>query len=229
MPAPKMRLPRYFSLSTATPRMTAISVVRSSVATSTASSVWAKGRVVLGVEETRIDHVEMDGLAASREARGAEIERAACGEFRDERGAFRPRQQHRVTEMLADARARKHMGEEQALVDLDAVLVALPMSGFGVDLLLVSGPIPERASPRRRRGRRGAGTSSRARSGDRRSARHERRETIRETRARPTTARPRPPVRLRSAAASAAASQGEPPSGARRRRSRERRPRTRQS
>ena len=70
----------------------------------------------------------MDGLAASREARGAEIERAAFGEFGDKRGAFRARQQHGVTEMFADARARKHMGEKQALVDLDAVLVALPMS-----------------------------------------------------------------------------------------------------
>ena len=39
-------------------------------------------RVVLGVEKARIDHVEMDGLAASREARGAEVERAARGEFR---------------------------------------------------------------------------------------------------------------------------------------------------
>ena len=39
-----------------------------------------------------------------------------------------------MTEMLADARAREHMGEEQALVDLGAVLVALPMSGLRVDL-----------------------------------------------------------------------------------------------
>ena len=33
-----------------------------------------KGRVVLGVEEARVDHVEMDGLAASGETRSAEIE-----------------------------------------------------------------------------------------------------------------------------------------------------------
>ena len=94
-----------------------------------------EGRVVLRVEEARIDHVEMDGPAASGETRGAKIERAARCEFGGERGAFRPRQQHRVAKMLADARAREHMGEEEALVDLDAVLVALRMSGFGADFL----------------------------------------------------------------------------------------------
>src|SRR5258708_7286165 len=36
--------------------------------------------------------------------------------------------------MLADARAREHMGEEQALVDLGAALVALAMSGLRVAL-----------------------------------------------------------------------------------------------
>ena len=36
--------------------------------------------------------------------------------------------------MLADQRARKHVGEEQALVDLDAILIALGMCGLGVDL-----------------------------------------------------------------------------------------------
>ena len=41
-----------------------------------------------------------------------------------------------MTEVLADARACKHMGEKQALVDLDAVLVALAVSGFGADFLL---------------------------------------------------------------------------------------------
>src|SRR5277367_6382775 len=77
----------------------------------------------------------MNGLAASREASSAEIERAARGEFGEKRGAFRARQEHGVTEMFADARARKHMREKQALVDLGTVLVALPMGGFGVDLV----------------------------------------------------------------------------------------------
>ena len=77
----------------------------------------------------------MDRFAFSCETRGAEIERAARGELGGERGAFRPRQQHGVTEMFADARARKHMRKEQALVDLDAVLVALRMSRLGLDLL----------------------------------------------------------------------------------------------
>ncbi len=95
----------------------------------------SKGGVVLGIEKTRIDHVEMDSLAASGEARSAEIEGAACGEFGAERGAFWPRQEHRVAEMFADARAREHMRKEQALVDLGAGLVALPMSGLGVDLV----------------------------------------------------------------------------------------------
>ena len=107
----------------------------------------SQGRVVLGVEEARIGHVEMDGLAASREARGPKIERAARGEFGAKRGAFRSRQQHGVTEMLADARARQHVGEKQALVDLDAVLVALAVSGFGADFL------PGRDQSRNKRGR----------------------------------------------------------------------------
>ena len=41
-----------------------------------------KSGVVLGVEKARIDHFEMRRLAAAREARGAEVERAAFGEFR---------------------------------------------------------------------------------------------------------------------------------------------------
>ena len=93
-----------------------------------------EGRVVLGVEEARIDHVEMDRLAASREPGRAEIERAAGGEFGGQACAFLSRQQHRVTKMLADQRARKHVGKEQSLVDLDAVFVALEMRGLGVDL-----------------------------------------------------------------------------------------------
>src|SRR5271166_3701633 len=36
--------------------------------------------------------------------------------------------------MLADPWAREHVGEEQALVDLDPILLALAMSGLGVDL-----------------------------------------------------------------------------------------------
>src|ERR1700722_8860075 len=84
-----------------------------------------EGRVVFGVEKARIDHVEMNGGAASREASGAEIERAASSEFGAKGGAFRPRKQHGVTQMLADARTRKHMRKEQALIDLEAILVAL--------------------------------------------------------------------------------------------------------
>ena len=40
-----------------------------------------------------------------------------------------------MAKMLADVRARKNMGEEEALVDLGAVLVALPMNRLGLDLL----------------------------------------------------------------------------------------------
>ena len=95
----------------------------------------SKGRVVFGVEKAWIDHVEVNGLAASRQARCAKIERAASSEFGAEGGAFRARQQHGVTQMLADARTRKHMRKEQALIDLDAVLVALRMNRLGLDLL----------------------------------------------------------------------------------------------
>ena len=67
---------------------------------------------------------------------GAEIEEAARGELGNKRNAFRSRQQHRVTQMLADAGARKHVGKKEALVDLDAVLLALAVNGFGPNFLL---------------------------------------------------------------------------------------------
>ena len=71
-----------------------------------------EGGVVLGVEEARIDRLEMDRLASSHEAGCAEIERAALSEFGDQGAAFRSRQQHGVTEMLAALRAPEHVRQE---------------------------------------------------------------------------------------------------------------------
>ncbi|HEY6732205.1 MAG TPA: hypothetical protein VI256_00140 [Roseiarcus sp.] len=49
-----------------------------------------------------------------------------------------------MTEMLADVRTREYMREEKALVDLEAVLVALPMSGLRVDLVSCRGKAPDK-------------------------------------------------------------------------------------
>ena len=49
-------------------------------------------------------------------------------------GAFGARQKHRVAEVFAAARVGENMGEENALVDFDSVLVVLPPRGFGGDL-----------------------------------------------------------------------------------------------
>src|SRR3984957_11828297 len=76
----------------------------------------------------------LSGEAPPRGGWGTESERATFGEFGTKRNTLLARQKHRVTEMLADAWAGKHMRKEEALVDLRDVLVALPMSGLRGDL-----------------------------------------------------------------------------------------------
>ena len=92
--------------------MTAISVVRIERRHVDGDFSVGEGRVVLGVEEARIDRLEMDRLPSSHEAGRAEIEQAARSEFGDQGAAFWPRQQHGVTKMLAAARAPKHVRQE---------------------------------------------------------------------------------------------------------------------
>ena len=59
------------------------------------------------------------------EPRGAEVEHAVSREFRGELFTVPTRQQHRMAEVLPGLRVRQHVGDEQPLVDLDAVLIAL--------------------------------------------------------------------------------------------------------
>ena len=76
------------------------------------------------------------GLALPLDRRGAEIDRAACAvNSRSRASDFGSRQQHRVAEMRAGVRMRQHVREEDALIDLDAVLVALHLLALRIDLL----------------------------------------------------------------------------------------------
>ena len=77
----------------------------------------------------------MDRLPSSQEAGRAEIEQAARSEFGDQGGAFRSRQQHSVAKVLATERMRKRVRQKYALINLNAVLVALRISGLDIDLL----------------------------------------------------------------------------------------------
>ena len=81
--------------------------------------------LVLGIEKARIAHGDERRLAAALERRAVERERAAFGEAAALLQRFRPRQQHGVAEMHAARRMREDMRQQQALIDLDAVLVAL--------------------------------------------------------------------------------------------------------
>ena len=97
-----------------------------------------EGGVVLGVEEAGIRGGEEHGGQVARplQPRGAEVEGAVPCESRGELGAFGAGQQGGVAEMEAGAGVAEDVREEDALVDLDAVLVALVEAGFGGDLPL---------------------------------------------------------------------------------------------
>ena len=188
-----------------------------------------EGGVVLGVEEAGIRGGEEHGrqVARSLQPRGAEVEAAvpceACGEL----GAFGAGQQGGVAEMEAGAGVAEHVGEEDALVDLDAVLVALVESGLRRRPPPRSGrgraPARRRARPAPPRG----GSASGRRSLRRRHARRARTGSARAMRG-PSTARKRPPrPRRDSASASPAACRRGGGSESRRRRSARRPPRRR--
>ena len=91
-------------------------------------------RLVLGVEKARIRHGHMDRPAPSLDRRGAEIDTAFGGKPRQRLHRLRARQQHGMAEMHAGALARQHMRQKNALVDLDAVLVALQLARFRCQL-----------------------------------------------------------------------------------------------
>src|SRR6185437_1693705 len=86
--------------------------------------------VVLGVEEARIVHGHDRGLALPLDARRTEIDRAAPDEFAEPLEGCRLRPQHRLAQMHAGLGQRQHLREENALVDFDAVFLALQMLGL---------------------------------------------------------------------------------------------------
>ena len=96
-------------------------------------SVCCKVDLVLGVEVARIAHEHVVALPWRFTAAVPRSSRTLCLQFgtRERLGA---RQQHRVAEMHAGLRIRQHVGEENALVDLDAVLVALHLLALRMDL-----------------------------------------------------------------------------------------------
>src|SRR5262249_9076657 len=87
--------------------------------------------LVLGVEETRILHGQNARLAAALEEDRAEIDRTIGRKLRQQFRRLRSRQQHRMAEVKARGLVGEHVGEKDALIDLDAVLVALQERTFG--------------------------------------------------------------------------------------------------
>ena len=81
-----------------------------------------EGRVVERVEETRMVHLDQRGAAEARHRRGAAIERAAGGKLGEALARILPRQQHGMAQMAPARGMREDMGEQDALVDLEAVL-----------------------------------------------------------------------------------------------------------
>ena len=90
--------------------------------------------LVLGVEKARIAHGDDRRFAAAFERCAVEFEPAALREAAAQFLRFRPRQQHGVAKMRAAGALRQHMGQQQALIDLGAVLVALRQAVLAADL-----------------------------------------------------------------------------------------------
>ena len=102
--------------------------------TSAPISVGGLGRVVLGVEEALVGEQQHRRLAVALDLGGAEIEPAVAPELGQRLGRFLARQQHGVAEMQAALRIGQELVAQDALVDLDAVLVGLLQLGLGGDL-----------------------------------------------------------------------------------------------
>ena len=92
------------------------------------------GRIVLGVEEALVGQQQHGRLALALDPGEAEIELAVAQELGQRLGRFLARQQHGVAEMQAALGVGQELVEQDALVDLAAVLVGLAQLGFGRDL-----------------------------------------------------------------------------------------------
>ncbi len=92
--------------------------------------------VVLGIEKARIVDGDDRGLALPLDARGTEVDDAFADEFRHALDRFHLRPQHACAKMHAALAQRQHLRQENALIDLDAILLALHRDAFGLDLPL---------------------------------------------------------------------------------------------
>ncbi len=92
--------------------------------------------VVFGIEEALVLRGDHGSFAAPLDADFAEIKRAIRIEFFQRVGGFRPRKEHGVAQMTPGGFIGEDVGEENALVDLDAVFLALQEWRFGGDLSL---------------------------------------------------------------------------------------------
>ena len=84
-----------------------------------------RGDIAFGVEEFRIGHGDVADLAFALDLRLAEIGKAGAAEFAEAVQRLALRLEHRVDQMHAAALVSEDMSEEQALIDLVALLGAL--------------------------------------------------------------------------------------------------------
>ncbi len=93
------------------------------------------GGLILGIEKTRIVRDQMNRAAVALDPRRTEIEHAVTLEALQIFARLRPRQQHRMDQMIAGPLMAEHLRKKDSLVDLEPVLVALQRVGFRRDLL----------------------------------------------------------------------------------------------
>ena len=90
-------------------------------------------RVVLGVQERVVLGRDDPDLALAVDADDAEVRGPGPPEAVDAVERLRLRLRHRVQQMRAAARVGEHVGEEDPLLDLEALLVLLQQLALGVD------------------------------------------------------------------------------------------------
>ncbi len=137
MPAENRRRPRYFACSTTSPRSTAISVSRSSVATSIAISRPSSVVSSSALRKRGLRMVTSAALPRRSSVAPSSASLPSLGEAPAVFGRLRPRQQHGVTQMHAGRGMGENVREQQALIDLGAVLVALCQAVFARQFLVV--------------------------------------------------------------------------------------------
>ncbi len=92
--------------------------------------------VVLGIKEARIFDGDDGGFALALDFGRAKIDYAFRDEFAHALQGLRLRPQHSLTEMHACVGYGEHVRQENSLIDLDAVFLALHQRVFGLDLPL---------------------------------------------------------------------------------------------